>query len=145
SLKEFERNWRIMSYSWQNCVANSLEEDIGSGDITSLLTVDESIHARATFFAKQELILAGTEVILYLFPDAELLVKDGDRLKRGDAIAYVQGKARQLLSLERTALNFVQRLSGIATLGRQYVDAIAGTQTKILDTRKTTPGLRILE
>ncbi len=134
-----------MSYSWQNCVANSLEEDISSGDITSLLTVDESIEARATFFAKQDLVLAGTDVILYLFPDAELLAKDGDRLKPGNEIARVRGKARQLLSLERTALNFVQRLSGVATLGRQYVDAITGTHTKILDTRKTTPGLRILE
>lgn len=134
-----------MSYSWQNCVANSLEEDIGSGDITSLLTVDESIEARATFFAKEDLVLAGTEIILYLFPDAELLAKDGDRLKPGDAIARVHGKARRLLELERTALNFVQRLSGVATVGRKYADAVSGTKTKILDTRKTTPGLRILE
>lgn len=134
-----------MSYSWQNCVANSLEEDIGSGDITSQLTVDEAIEARATFTAKQDLVLAGTEVLTHLFPGIELLAKDGDLLKPGDAIARVHGKARQLLSLERTSLNFLQRLSGVATLGRKYVDAVAGTKCKILDTRKTTPGLRILE
>lgn len=134
-----------MSYSWQNCVANSLEEDIGTGDITSQLTVDEATEARATYFAKQDLVLAGLDVLTHLFPDAELFAQDGAQLHPGDRIATIHGKARRLLALERTSLNFLQRLSGVATIARRYVDAVAGTNCKILDTRKTTPGLRTLE
>jgi nicotinate-nucleotide pyrophosphorylase (carboxylating) len=127
-------------------VAAALAEDIGSGDITTLLTIPADAVATGTVTARQELTLAGVELLAEIFPcPVELVRQSGDVLLPGDVIAIVRGPARDLLTRERTALNFLQRLSGIATLTAQYVQAVAGTGCRILDTRKTTPGLRQLE
>jgi nicotinate-nucleotide pyrophosphorylase (carboxylating) len=126
-------------------VENALTEDIGSGDITTTLCVPAELTARARIIARQPLVAAGVSFLAFLFDDLDLRSRDGDRLNKNDEIAMVRGPARYLLTRERVALNFLQRLSGIATLTRKYVDAIAGTNCRILDTRKTTPGLRMLE
>ena len=127
-------------------MARALAEDIGSGDVTTANTVPADLPAEGTFNAKQHLVLAGVEILKIIFKDhLALFHQDGDALEKGQPIARVQGQARFLLTHERVALNFLQRLSGIATLTRTYVDSVAGTNAKILDTRKTTPGLRLLE
>jgi nicotinate-nucleotide pyrophosphorylase (carboxylating) len=131
-------------------VAAALAEDIGSGDITSLLTVPADLPARGTFLAKQDLVLAGVELLPLVYKmrggaAIELLAGSGSRLAAGSQAARVSASARTLLECERVALNFLQRLSGVATLARRHVDAVAGTKVKVLDTRKTTPGLRRLE
>jgi nicotinate-nucleotide pyrophosphorylase (carboxylating) len=101
--------------------------------------------------AKQELVVAGSEILPLIYQrfggvtNLRLVKKSGDRAREGDCIAEVEGLARTLLTCERTALNFVQRLSGIATMARRFVEAVAGTNCKVLDTRKTTPGWRRLE
>lgn len=123
----------------------ALEEDIGTGDITSRACVPDDRRARGTFLAREPLVLGGTEVLDEIFDRYVLLKHDGDRCAPGEAIATVDGNARTLLERERVSLNFLQRLSGVATLARQYVDAVAGTKCRVLDTRKTTPGLRLLE
>lgn len=132
-------------------VARAMQEDIGPGDITTLACIDESVQAQGAFFARQGLTLAGTPVLPIIYElhggidSLELAAHDGDRLTPGTPIAKVQGPARTLLTCERVALNFMQRLSGVATLASKYADAVKGTRAKILDTRKTTPGLRLLE
>ncbi|MBV8831450.1 MAG: carboxylating nicotinate-nucleotide diphosphorylase [Acidobacteriaceae bacterium] len=132
-------------------VERALEEDIGSGDITSELTVDGSLRARGRFLGRQDLILAGVELLPLIYElrggsvHIDLPFHSGDAVQTNETIALVSGNARSLLECERVALNFLQRLSGIATLTRRYVDAVAGTRAKVLDTRKTTPGLRRLE
>jgi nicotinate-nucleotide pyrophosphorylase (carboxylating) len=123
----------------------ALEEDIGAGDVTSRACVPEGLRARGTFIAREPLVLAGTEVLDQMFDHVVLLKHDGDRCAGGELLATVEGNARTLLERERVALNFLQRLSGVATLARQYADAIAGTNCRVLDTRKTTPGMRALE
>jgi len=123
----------------------ALEEDIGAGDITSQACVPESQQARGRFVAREALIVAGLEVLGELYPSLSLEKHDGDRCREGEIIAEVAGDARLLLGRERVALNFLQRLSGVATLARQFADAVQGTGCKILDTRKTTPGMRALE
>jgi nicotinate-nucleotide pyrophosphorylase (carboxylating) len=123
----------------------ALEEDIGAGDVTSRACVPEGLHARGTFIAREPLVLAGTEVLDQMLDHVILLKHDGDRCLAGDELATVEGNARTLLERERVALNFLQRLSGVATLARQYADAVAGTNCRVLDTRKTTPGMRALE
>jgi nicotinate-nucleotide pyrophosphorylase (carboxylating) len=127
-------------------VDRALAEDIGTGDITSELTVPAEREARGRFYAKQHLVLAGVEVLPQIYP-AGLTVfhQSGTRLQPGDCVAEVTGNARRLLTCERTALNFLQRLSGIATLAAQFAAEVAHTKCKVLDTRKTTPGLRVLE
>lgn len=130
---------------YSQLVACALAEDIGSGDVTSANTVPPDLLAEGSFNAKQNLVLAGVDVLKLIFPVIQIFYHDGDALAPDDQIARTRGDARFLLTHERVALNFLQRLSGIATLTRQYVDAVAGTHTKILDTRKTTPGLRQLE
>ncbi|MGE0127325.1 MAG: carboxylating nicotinate-nucleotide diphosphorylase [Blastocatellales bacterium] len=132
-------------------VNRALDEDLGRGDITSRSIVRFGVNAQGNFIAKQDLILAGLEIADLVFGwfdeyiQIESTVADGDEIKSGKVFARVIGEAQMLLSAERTALNFLQHLSGIATVTRQYVQAIAGTKAKIVDTRKTTPGLRILE
>lgn len=131
-------------------IERALAEDIGSGDITAQLTVPEELQAKGTYFAKQEMVLAGAELLPMIFEQrggAEIALDhaSGSQLAPGDIIATVSGPARRLLECERVSLNFLQRLSGIATLARKYVQAVAGTRVRILDTRKTTPGLRQLE
>jgi nicotinate-nucleotide pyrophosphorylase (carboxylating) len=133
-----------------SAVAQALAEDIGSGDVTSRLTVPSDLQARGTFLAKQSLVVAGIELLPLVYEmrggaAVELLAQSGSRLQPGNPAARVSGNARILLQCERVALNFLQRLSGVATLARQHVDAVAGTNVKVLDTRKTTPGLRRLE
>ncbi len=130
----------------------ALDEDIGTGDITTFFTVPADARAVGRMAAKQDLTLAGIELIPVIFDaiaprkcDIELLQESGARLRKGDAIATVSGPARALLTGERTALNFVQRLSAVATAASAYARLMEGTRCRILDTRKTTPGLRRLE
>ncbi len=129
----------------------ALDEDIGRGDITSRSVIRSGVKARGSFIAKQDFILAGLEVadaVLTSFDpymQIESTVGDGEEIKSGKVFARTTGDAQVLLAAERVALNFLQRLSGIATITRKYVDAISDTGARIVDTRKTTPGLRILE
>jgi nicotinate-nucleotide pyrophosphorylase (carboxylating) len=135
----------------REAVRRALEEDIGPGDATSEACVPEDRLADGAFLVKQPLILAGAGLLPIIYEMrggiAELRIKheDGAALQRGDTIARVRGRARTLLECERVSLNFLQRLSGVATLARRFADAVAGTKCRVLDTRKTTPGLRRLE
>jgi nicotinate-nucleotide pyrophosphorylase (carboxylating) len=131
-------------------VEAALAEDIGAGDVTSQLTLPDHLQAHGSFLAKQPLVLAGIELLPLIYElrggaRFETKAHSGDAFCPGDVIATVSGRAQTLLECERVALNFLQRLSGIATLARKHVDAVAGTNAKVLDTRKTTPGLRRLE
>jgi nicotinate-nucleotide pyrophosphorylase (carboxylating) len=129
----------------------ALEEDIGAGDVTtgSVLTGQESGTARAV--AKADMVLAGIDVFreTFLLLDPEIqftnCLEDGREIKRSEILAELSGKLAGILTAERTALNFLQRMSGIATMTRQYVAAVSGTRARILDTRKTVPGLRSLD
>jgi nicotinate-nucleotide pyrophosphorylase (carboxylating) len=132
-------------------VRAALNEDRAFDDVTTLATVDPGLEGRATFLAKEGGVAAGLDVAAACF---HLLdgrcrstphVQDGDRFTRGDHLATVEGPVRALLQAERVALNFLQRMCGTATLTRAFVDAVAGTGVRVLDTRKTTPGLRDLE
>jgi len=133
-------------------VRRALVEDIGSGDITTELCIPARLRAVGRMVTRQALTLAGVELIPLIFEELapesceiELKREPGARLNSGDEIAVIDGPARVLLTGERTALNFVQRLSGVATLTRAFVEAVKDTGCLILDTRKTTPGLRLLE
>jgi nicotinate-nucleotide pyrophosphorylase (carboxylating) len=130
-----------------DAVRRALAEDVGSGDITTNLCVPADATATGRMIARESLTLAGVELLPLVFADCivALTRRSGDRLEDGGEIAVVRGPARSLLTGERTALNFIQRLSGIATLAAAYVRAVEGTRCRILDTRKTTPGLRRLE
>ncbi len=128
-----------------DAVHRALYEDIGSGDITTDSTIPEELAASGIFTAKQDMVVAGTELLCVLFGSVRILKRSGELAAPGDALAEVRASAQMLLTRERVSLNFLQRLSGIATLARAYVDAVAGTGVQILDTRKTTPGLRRLE
>ena len=137
--------------SYRAIVRRALDEDLGTvGDITTAATVPAEVRARGEFLVKAECVLAGLDVALEAFrilePGVRVSVRksDGERCAAGDIVAEVAGAARTLLVAERTALNFLQRLSGIATSARRFVDA-AGGRITVLDTRKTTPGLRVLE
>jgi nicotinate-nucleotide pyrophosphorylase (carboxylating) len=129
----------------------AIEEDIGRGDVTTEATIAEHVMSRARLIAKQELVLAGMEIFgeVYATLDSAIHIKssykDGDFLPAGTIIADLEGRSRSLLAGERVALNFLQRLSGVATLTRQFVDAVRGYNVEIVDTRKTTPGWRLLE
>jgi nicotinate-nucleotide pyrophosphorylase (carboxylating) len=124
----------------------ALEEDIGSGDVTSQACIAESQMASGRFLAREPLIAAGLGLLeeIYATP-VTLLKREGDACGAGETIATVQATARLLLERERVALNFLQRLSGVATAARCFADAVAGTGCRVLDTRKTTPGLRAFE
>src|SRR2546423_13847258 len=128
-----------------------LAEDLGRGDITTQATVARSAHARGRFLARERMIVAGLEAAEAVFTtldtqqQIEAFVSDGDEVEAGKVIARTSGFADVLLAGERLALNLMQRLSGIATLTRKFVRAVEGTQAQIVDTRKTTPGLRMLE
>jgi len=123
----------------------ALEEDIGSGDVTTRACVPASQQAHGGFLAREPLIVAGLGLLAELYDSVTLHKRDGDRCHDGEAIAEVEGAARTLLERERVALNFLQRLSGVASQARRFADAVVGTGCKVLDTRKTTPGLRLLE
>lgn len=136
--------------AYRDLVRRSLEEDLGHGDLTSRATIDEAQRARGVLIAKSPLVVAGLDVAAEVFHqmDSASVIEvrwgDGAHVQAGDVVAFVTGDARALLAAERTALNFLQRLSGIATLTARCVAAAAGRIT-ILDTRKTTPTLRALE
>lgn len=129
----------------------ALAEDIGAGDLTTQTCISETIKASGAYVARQPLIVAGTFLLEPIFSlrggvdRLDILAPDGRSVQPGELIARVEGRARTLLECERVSLNFLQRLSGIATLARRYVDAVAHTRCQVLDTRKTTPGLRRLE
>jgi len=123
----------------------ALDEDIGAGDITTDACVPADRKARGRFLAREAMVVAGLEVLAELYDDLTLRKHNGETCADGDLIAEVAGPARLLLTRERVALNFLQRLSGVATLARRFADAVAGTGCRVLDTRKTTPGLRALE
>jgi nicotinate-nucleotide pyrophosphorylase (carboxylating) len=132
-------------------VLAALAEDIGDGDITTLSTIPEDMRLTGRFLAKESGVVAGIHLVWRAFalldPRVEVLVLIGDGLcvERGQVIAQVSGPGRAILTGERVALNFLQRMSGIATITRRYVDAVDGTGATILDTRKTVPGLRLLD
>jgi nicotinate-nucleotide pyrophosphorylase (carboxylating) len=126
-------------------VKRALAEDLGTGDITTDACIDADAHAEGRFVAKQSMTVAGVELLTLIFDSVELLKKSGDRATPGEELARVRGESRKLLTRERVSLNFLQRLSGVATLAARFVDEVKGTGVRILDTRKTTPGLRVLE
>ncbi|HZR05659.1 MAG TPA: carboxylating nicotinate-nucleotide diphosphorylase [Candidatus Udaeobacter sp.] len=132
-------------------ISAALKEDIGQGDITTDFFVPETLHATGRLIARENAIVAGTgaatEVFRRIDPslDIQVVCRDGDEVVAGDIMIEVRGLARSILRAERVALNFLQRLCGIATLTRQFVDAVGNHPAKILDTRKTSPGLRALE
>jgi nicotinate-nucleotide pyrophosphorylase (carboxylating) len=132
-------------------VKAALAEDIGNGDATTLATVPRGLTARAVMRAREPLVVAGTEFVEIAFRELSRKVKiqkvlrDGRRAKAGDVLLKISGPARPILTAERVVLNFVQRLSGVATLTSKFVEAVRGTGAQILDTRKTTPGWRRFE
>lgn len=129
----------------------ALKEDIGAGDVTSLYFVDPDKEVTALMRSRQPGVLSGIDVAAEVFRkvdpqlDVEINLADGSTLMPGDTVLTVRGKARSVLTAERTALNFIQRLSGVATVTARYVALVAHTPTRLLDTRKTTPGYRLLE
>jgi len=126
-------------------------EDIGEGDHTSLATINADETGNSIIVAKDNGIIAGLMLVEYIFKkvdptlEVKLLKTDGDEIAYGDLVLEVSGSSRSMLTAERTVLNFVQRLSGVASLTAKYVAELAGLHTQILDTRKTTPGMRLLE
>lgn len=135
----------------QTTIQHALQEDIGRGDVTSLWTLPADLAGRGVFVAKADGILAGVEVAQEVFRQVSssivfnALRSDGDAIAAGDTLGIVVGPMQAILTAERTALNLMQRMSGIATLTRRYVEAVKGTRAVILDTRKTVPGLRLLD
>ena len=129
----------------------ALAEDLGDGDVTSRYFIPEDRRARAFVTARKAGVVSGVELAARVFskvdPDllVEILIADASRVSEGARLMVVEGKARSILAAERTALNFLQRLSGVATLTAEYVARVKGTPARILDTRKTTPGYRLLE
>lgn len=140
-----------MKNKFDHIIKNALKEDISRGDITSTAIVPGSLAAKGRFLCKQEGIIAGLDIIRRVFylTDNKLklkkYIKDGEKSEAGKFIAEVEGKAFSILTAERTALNFLQRMSGIATLTHLFSEKIKDTKARILDTRKTAPGLRPLD
>ncbi len=132
-------------------IDNALREDIGDGDHSSLACVPENATGKATLFVKDDGILAGVELAEMIFnrydPNLkmEILIQDGAVVKKGDIAFHVEGSSRSILATERLVLNFMQRMSGIATQTFQIVSLLEGLDTQLLDTRKTTPGIRYME
>ena len=132
-------------------VATALAEDVGSGDVTSAAIIPENAMAGAYIHAKESCVVCGLDVVAETFRQLDLRLAvnlraaDGDHVQPKQRVATIEGCARAILTGERVALNFLQRLSGIATLTAAFVERVAGTRAEILDTRKTTPGLRVLE
>lgn len=137
---EFEFSTEI-----ERIILQALQEDVGAGDATSQAIIPADAVGSFAFVAREEMVLCGVQIAKFLLPNLQILAHDGQRLQVGEAIAKISGNVRQILQAERVALNFLQHLSGIATLTSKYVAEIAHTQTQIFDTRKTTPCLRELE
>lgn len=129
----------------------ALEEDIGEGDVTSEYFIPEDKVAKAFVVVRQDGVVSGVTLAAEVFREVDpnleirILVEDGSRVAEGAMLMWIKGRARSILTAERTALNFLQRLSGVASLTSRYVDLVKHTKAKILDTRKTTPGYRVLE
>jgi nicotinate-nucleotide pyrophosphorylase (carboxylating) len=142
---------RDVSSEIEACIKHALAEDLGAGDATTNAIVSPGLKIHGDIIAKQTGIIAGLDVAAKVFFTLDETVafetnlNEGDRVEDGFVVAKLFGPARALLTAERTALNFLGRMSGIATLTRQFVDKIAGTSAKILDTRKTAPGLRVID
>lgn len=141
-----------MSSGWDHpeiraAVERALAEDIGAGDVTTEACVPAEQQASGFFLTREPLVLAGLPLLAMLYgaENVSLKAADGDALPAETVFARVKGSARNLLTLERTALNFLQRASGVATMSRRFAQAVEGTGCRVLDTRKTTPGLRRLE
>lgn len=132
-------------------IAIALAEDIGAGDLTSRYFVPAGLQGSGRIFAKEEAVVAGAEIAAEVFRrvdgglKVEVAARSGSKVHAGETVLTIQGPVQSILTGERVALNFLQRLSATATLTRRFVEAVAGTQALILDTRKTTPGLRALE
>ena len=141
----------ISAFEVERILKSALAEDVGSGDVTSLSTVPPGRTISGRYIAKEDGVLCGLEVVARAFAllDASIaftaLAADGDRVRKGDVIATVSGNARAILAGERVGLNLLQHMSGVATQTARAVAAVAGTGAKIVDTRKTTPGLRVLD
>jgi nicotinate-nucleotide pyrophosphorylase (carboxylating) len=137
--------------SLDQIIKDALAEDIGSGDITTLATIDSNVLAHGEFLVKQDGVVAGFEILkrtIEIFDSSLQLTffaNDGDRVSAKTGIAIVKGKAASILTVERTALNFLQRMSGIATMSKLLQDKISHTKAKLIDTRKTVPGLRLID
>jgi nicotinate-nucleotide pyrophosphorylase (carboxylating) len=135
----------------RDAIRSALKEDVGTGDVTTLALVPAATQTTAVIVARHPCVIAGHDVAAEVFrlldPRVryQVLVRDGQRARLGEEVARIRGSARAILTAERTALNFLQRLTGIATLTRRFVDAVEKYGTPILDTRKTTPNLRLLE
>jgi len=142
---------KLTEEQYNQIIDQAIAEDLGTGDCTTDVLIPESQRGTATIRAKADGVLAGVEIARQVFREidpelkVEILTEDGTPLKAGDAIAKIEGKVASLLKAERTALNFLQHLSGIATETARYAEAIKGLRAKIVDTRKTIPGLRVLE
>lgn len=132
-------------------ISTALKEDIGKEDITTKATISKSKKAVGSFFVKADGVIAGLEIAKAVFKTVdpkikfEMKIKDGSKVKFGDIAAIISGKAQSLLTAERTALNFLQRMSGIATSANNFAEKVKHTKVKIIDTRKTVPGLRLLD
>ena len=132
-------------------ITNAIREDVGDGDHSSLSCIPKTAMGKAKLLVKDEGIIAGVEFAKYVFKyvdtnlKVETLIEDGSRVNYGDIVFYVEGASQSILKAERLVLNAMQRMSAIATKTRSFVDLLEGTNTKILDTRKTTPGIRALE
>ena len=142
---------RISKEHVEQAVGSALAEDLASGDITTDSLVQSDLEGKASILVKRDGVLVGIDVAKEVFGQVDpslhfkALVKDGAKVRKGDVVATVEGKVASILKAERTALNFLQHLSGIATETARYVDAVSGTKAIITDTRKTIPGLRLLE
>jgi len=142
---------RISKEHIEQAVGSALAEDLASGDITTDSLVQSDLEGKTSILVKKDGVLAGIDVAKEVFRQVDpslhfkALVRDGAKVRKGDVVATVEGKVASILRAERTALNFLQHLSGIATETARYVDAVLGTKAIITDTRKTIPGLRLLE
>ena len=147
-MKHSVKEWQAIV---REAAARAVGEDVGPDDVTSRAFIGEEAMATGVLVAREDCVLAGMDVAEAVFREVdgrlvwETLIQDGQKVGPNQSVAKVRGSARSVLTGERCALNFLQRLSGVATLTAEYVRAIVGTRTKILDTRKTTPGLRALE
>ena len=132
-------------------IRNALQEDIGLGDVTTMATIEPDVQARAELVAKEDFVLSGIDVAGRVFAlldkdiSFEKLKQDGQTVRRGEVLAWLRGSASALLQGERVALNLLQRMSGVATQTSRFVQQVEGTGATIVDTRKTTPGLRVLD
>ena len=144
SAEQFQKELQLI-------IANAIREDVGDGDHSSLACIPESVMGKAKLLVKADGIIAGIEFAKQVFDyvdsdlKVETLLKDGDEVKYGDIVFYVEGSSQNILKAERLVLNAMQRMSAIATKTKSFVNLLEGTSTKILDTRKTTPGIRALE